>query len=110
MPFLAPAMLIGSAAVGVPIAVHFLFRARYRPQPWAAMRFLDRSVRVRSRQLRLRDLLLLLVRCAALLLLTLALARPAWTGLPWLPGEPRCGTRWRNQVQDNHCVEAVCPR
>jgi hypothetical protein len=58
---------------------------------WAAMRFLNRSVRVRSRQIRLRDLLLLILRCVALILLVFAFARPAWTGSSWLPGERRAG-------------------
>jgi uncharacterized protein (DUF58 family) len=57
------------------------------------MQFLNRNVRVRSRQIRLRDLLLLCLRCLALLFLVLALARPAWRDgvASWIPGEPRAG-------------------
>lgn len=95
MTFLNPLLLIATLGVSLPILAHLLNQVQVRRTAWAAMRFLDRSVRVRSRQLRLRDLLLLLLRCAALLLLVLALARPAWTGR-WpgtaaLPGEPRAG-------------------
>jgi hypothetical protein len=57
------------------------------------MQFLNRNVRVRSRQIRLRDIFLLCLRCLALLLLVFAFARPIWKdGTPkWLPGEPRAG-------------------
>jgi hypothetical protein len=95
MTFLNPLLLFAALGVSLPILAHLLNQVQVRHTDWAAMRFLDRTVRVRSRQLRLRDLLLLVLRCAALLLLVLALARPAWTGR-WegtaaLPGEPRAG-------------------
>ena len=40
------------------------------------MQFLNRAVNVRSRQIKLRDLLLLVLRCLAVLLLVLAIAKP----------------------------------
>jgi hypothetical protein len=58
------------------------------------MRFLNRSVRVRSRQLRLRDLLLLCLRCLAVILLVLAFAKPFMKDAENLPaglGERRAG-------------------
>lgn len=91
MTFLNPLLLFGALGVSLPILAHLLNQVQVRRTDWAAMRFLDRTVRVRSRQLRLRDLLLLLLRCAALLLLVMALARPAWTSGSWLPGERRAG-------------------
>ena len=93
MSFLNPLLLFAGLGVALPILAHLLNRYRVRHTPWAAMQFLNRSVRVRSRQLRLRDVLLLLLRCIAVLLLTLALSRPA-THNPdgsWLPGERRAG-------------------
>jgi hypothetical protein len=93
MTFLNPLLLFAGLGVALPILAHLLNRFQVRRTPWAAMQFLNRNVKVRSRQLRLRDLLLLLFRCAAVLLLTLALARPA-TWNPegsWLPGERRAG-------------------
>src|SRR5437870_11544509 len=36
MNFVAPYMLWGAFAAGVPIALHFFFRSRYRTVPWAA--------------------------------------------------------------------------
>jgi hypothetical protein len=91
MTFLHPLLLLAAAGIALPILAHLLNRFQVKRTDWAAMRFLDRSVRVRSRQIKLRDLLLLLLRCAALVLVALALARPAWTGNSWLPGEPRAG-------------------
>jgi hypothetical protein len=93
MSFLNPLLLIGALGVALPILAHLINRQQVQRTDWAAMRFLDRNVRVRSRQVRLRDLLLLLMRCFALLLIVFALARPATgtdSGL-WLPGERSAG-------------------
>ncbi|MCE9519085.1 MAG: BatA domain-containing protein [Verrucomicrobia bacterium] len=76
MNFLNPLLLLGVLGLALPILAHLLNRHQVQRTDWAAMRFLNRSVRVRSRQLRLRDLLLLLMRCLALLMLVFALARP----------------------------------
>lgn len=76
MGFLSPYMLWGAAAAGIPIAIHLFFRSRYRTVPWAAMKFLLTSIEQTSRRLRFQELLLLIVRCAVLVLLAFALARP----------------------------------
>ena len=93
MTFLNPLLLIGALGVAVPILAHLINRQQVQRTDWAAMQFLNRSVRVRSQQIRLRDILLLLMRCTALLLLVFALSRPATTsdGAYWLPGEERAG-------------------
>ena len=91
MTFLNPLLLIGALGIALPILAHLLNRFQVQSTDWAAMRFLNSSVRVRSRQIRLRDLLLLILRCLALILLVFALARPAWTSATWLPGERRAG-------------------
>ena len=79
MSFLTPFMLWGTLAAGVPIALHFFFRSRYRTIPWAAMKFLLTSVEQTSRRLRFQELLLLILRCVVLALLALAFARPLTT-------------------------------
>ncbi|HEV3081987.1 MAG TPA: BatA domain-containing protein [Gemmataceae bacterium] len=79
MSFLAPYMLWGTLAAGVPIALHFFFRSRYRRVPWAAMKFLLTSIEQTSRRLRFQELLLLAARVALLVLLALALSRPSST-------------------------------
>src|ERR1700676_1136148 len=79
MAFLAPFLLWGTLAAGIPVALHLFFRSRYRTVPWAAMKFLLTSIEQTSRRLRFQELLLLLLRCAVLILLALALARPLST-------------------------------
>ena len=76
MGFLAPFMLIGGAAAGIPIALHFFYRAHYRPVPWGAMKFLRLAVEQTSRRLRFQEIILLLLRILVMLLLAAALARP----------------------------------
>src|SRR5210317_1652669 len=77
MNYLNPLMLLGVLGLALPILAHMLNRYQVKYTDWAAMRFLNRSVRVRSRQLRLRDIILLILRCLAMLLIVFALARPA---------------------------------
>lgn len=81
MGFLAPMMLLGGVAVGVPIGLHFFYKARYRPLPWAAMRFLKQSVEQTSRRLKFQEWVLLALRCLVLLLLALAISRPTFNAL-----------------------------
>jgi hypothetical protein len=81
MNFVAPYMLWGAAAASIPVALHFFFRSRYRTVPWAAIKFLLMSVEQTSRRLKFQELLLLVVRCAVLALLALALARPLVSGV-----------------------------
>ena len=40
MSFLSPWLLLGAAAVTIPVVLHFFYKARYRRLPWAAMTFL----------------------------------------------------------------------
>src|SRR5262245_12335073 len=78
MQFLAPIMLVGAAAISIPIAIHFFYRARYKPLPWAPMKFLKEAIEQTSRRLRFQEWVLLALRCLAIILLALALARPSW--------------------------------
>jgi hypothetical protein len=93
MTFLNPLLLLGALGISLPILAHLINRQQVQRTDWAAMQFLNRSVRVRSRQVRLRDVLLLLLRCLAVLMIVFALARPATSGAgwAWLPGESRAG-------------------
>jgi len=77
MNFLNPIMLFGLAAVAVPIIIHLLNRRRFQKVVWAAMRFLKVSVEQNQRRMRIEDMILLALRCLLLILLALALARPA---------------------------------
>lgn len=93
MSFFNPFFLFAALGLSLPIIAHLLARQKVKRTDWAAMQFLNRNVRVRSREIRLRDILLLLLRCLALLLLIFAFARPIWKdGTPkWIPGEARAG-------------------
>ncbi len=63
------------AAVG-PILIHLLNRRHFRVVHWAAMDFLREALNRNRRILRLRDIVLLILRTAAVLFFGLALARP----------------------------------
>jgi len=94
MTFFNPWMLLGALGVALPIIAHMLNEVRHKRTDWAAMQFLDRSVRVRSKNIRLQDVLLLLLRCLAVLMLMLAFTRPSLTNensLSAVPGERRAG-------------------
>lgn len=91
MTFLNEALLLGLAAAVIPLAIHLLHRSRHRVVRWGAMHLLRESVARRSRRFRLEQLLLLLVRMAAVACLALLLARPVLTefaGIPGLSGGP----------------------
>ena len=76
MQFLAPVFLAGAALVALPILLH-PFRRDVAPQvPFTAVRLLRPAPLERSRNRRLRDLLLLAARVLALLLMATAFARP----------------------------------
>ena len=77
MSFLNTIMLAGVAAVAVPIIIHLLNRRKFKTVTWAAMKFIKLSVDQNQRRMRIEDLILLLIRCALVVLLALALARPA---------------------------------
>ncbi len=76
MGFLNPIMLFGLLGVGVPILIHLLNRFRFREVDWGAMELLRRATVVRSRRVRIEDILVLVLRCLAVLLLALAMSRP----------------------------------
>lgn len=76
MNVLYPAFLLGALAIAIPVALHLLRRDVAPDLPFTAVRLLKKSPVERSRRRRLRDVLLLAARVAALLLLAGAFARP----------------------------------
>jgi hypothetical protein len=79
MAFLNPIFLFGALAAAVPVLVHLVRRTRAVKMPFPSLMFLRRIEQKTIRKRRLRNLLLLALRCAALLLLALAFARPYFT-------------------------------
>ena len=76
MPFVTPMIFwIGLGTVSVPIVIHLLNRRRFRIRQWAAMQFLLDSLRRNRRRLRIEELILMGLRCLALFLLAMAIAR-----------------------------------
>lgn len=77
MSFLNPALLMGAAALAIPIIVHLLNRRRFKRVKWAAMRFLEVSLERNQRRMKVEDWILLLLRLVIVALIVLALSRPA---------------------------------
>jgi hypothetical protein len=76
MSFLAPLMLVGLAGVAVPLVIHLIGRRRAPIRKFAAMDFLLGTNRRVARRLRLREVVLLVVRALACVVIPLALAKP----------------------------------
>jgi hypothetical protein len=70
----------GLALMGIPILIHILNRRRFKTVTWAAMEYLLAALRKNRRRLKFEQWVLLATRCAILLLLGLALARPLGCG------------------------------
>jgi len=90
--FLNSAALWGLALASIPIIIHLLFRRRFRRVDWAPMHYLKLSIQRNRRRIRLEQLLLLLLRTFAILLLFFLVARPTMhaVGLgSWLGGNSR---------------------
>lgn len=76
MSFTAWTFLLGGLAVAGPLIAHLLAKPRFRRLPFTMLRFL-RTGQVQSQSRRkLRDLLILLLRCAIIVLIALLFARP----------------------------------
>ncbi len=76
LSFLSPWFLLGALGVALPILLHLRRKDTAPQHAFSAVRFLRRAPFEQRRPKKLRDLLLLALRAAALLLLALAFARP----------------------------------
>lgn len=74
--FVSPALLGALALVALPVLIHLLSRRRFELIEWGAMRFLLQAERENRRRVRFEQWLLVLLRCTAMLLLVLLVARP----------------------------------
>jgi hypothetical protein len=75
--FLNPSLFYaGLALASIPIIIHLLYRRKFRRIDWAPMHYLKLSIQRNRRRIRLEQLLLLLLRIAAVLLLFTLVARP----------------------------------
>jgi hypothetical protein len=78
--FLSPLFLIGVLAAAVPILLHLFHRKTEVVIDFPAVRLLRRAPVQQHRRRRLRELVLLMLRVAALVLLALSFARPYFAG------------------------------
>ncbi len=76
MTFLNPWYLLGTALAIVPIVIHLWFRKRLKKIPFSTLQFLKRTEARRFGWLKLREWLVLLLRCLFVVFLFLSLARP----------------------------------
>ena len=74
--FLSPLYLLGGLMIGIPILLHLFHRRTEVVVDFPAVRLLKRGPVELHRRRRLRELILLALRMAALLLLALSFARP----------------------------------
>jgi len=69
-------MLGWLGAAAAPILIHLLSRQRYREMSWAAMEYLLRAIRRRTRRMQFEQWLLLAVRTLLIVLVVTAVAEP----------------------------------
>lgn len=90
MSFLAPTLLAGAAFIALPIILHLVMRREPKKVEFPALRFVRKRQSTNQTRLRLRHWILLALRCAFILFLVLALARPVLRGSGLL-GEGKAG-------------------
>jgi Aerotolerance regulator N-terminal len=76
MQFVFPAFLIALGALAIPILIHLFYFRRFKKVYFTNVRFLKEVKEETSNRRRLRNLLVLLMRCLAIALLVLAFAQP----------------------------------
>jgi hypothetical protein len=77
MTFVNLSLLIGGAFVAIPIVLHLIMRQKPKQLIFPAVRFIQQRRIANQRRLQLRHWILLALRCAAIGLVALALARPS---------------------------------
>lgn len=80
---------LGLFAIASPIIIHLLNRRRFKIVEWAAMEFLLNANKKNRRRVQLENLILLILRCIAIFLVGLLLARPFFPNDLNLFGENR---------------------
>lgn len=80
MSFLTPLFFLGIAALAAPILVHLVRRTRARKVQFPALVFVRQVPQRTIRRRTLQNVLLLLLRCLAILLIVIAFTRPFFSG------------------------------
>jgi hypothetical protein len=74
--FLAPAALLGTLLLAIPIVVHLLKPRKMKQMPFSSLRWLKATHQRLSRRIQWHQWLLFLLRASLIVLLVLALAKP----------------------------------
>ena len=93
MTFLAPFFLLGALAIAGPVLFHLIRRNTKEKFPFSSLMFLQPDLPRVTRKSRLEDILLLLVRCALLVVIALAFARPFFRQSNSPANDPSAGQR-----------------
>lgn len=72
----SPWMLLGLLLAAIPILIHLFYRRRYEEVRWGAVLFLSKAVRRNAQRNRFQQLLLLILRTLAIVLLVIGFAGP----------------------------------
>src|SRR6201986_1751646 len=80
MSFLTPLFFLGVAALAAPILVHLVRRTRARKVQFPALVFVRQIPQRTIRRRTIHNLLLMIIRCLAILLIVIAFARPFFSG------------------------------
>ena len=87
--FLHPWLLLGLLGIALPLLIHLIGRKKAPKIAFAAFDFLLSVNKRLARREKLRQFLLLLLRCLAILFLTLAIARPVPQSTLALESDPQ---------------------
>jgi Aerotolerance regulator N-terminal len=77
MAFVNLSLLLGGAFVAIPVVLHLIMRQKPKQLIFPAVRFIQQRRIANQRRLQLRHWILLALRCGAIALVALALARPS---------------------------------
>ena len=91
MSFLAPLFLLGGMAIAAPLLFHLIRRNTKEKFTFSSLMFLRADPPTVTRKSKLEDILLLLVRCALLIVLALAFSRPFIRQSVLPPHDPTAG-------------------
>jgi hypothetical protein len=80
MNFLAPLFFLGAAAIAAPILVHLVRRTRARRVEFPTLYFVRQVPQRTIRRRTLHNVLLLIIRCLAIVLIVIAFTRPFFSG------------------------------
>ncbi len=92
MSFLQPWMLLALPLIALPIIIHLINQWRYQTKQWGAMMFLLKANKMARGYAKLRQWLILAMRCLVVAGLIFAIARPLASGLLGWSGGGRADT------------------